>query len=135
VQIALPHRLALQQEYLFSQVRGEVSNGGAQYTLRYLSLPLLLKYTLVPRVAVVAGPQFDLLIQARQKVGSQTADITHDTEERGIGATAGVEVSLWKRLSLNARYLQGLNHIGIGQRSAVQEFKLQSIQLTLDTRF
>jgi hypothetical protein len=135
VQITLPHRLALQQEYLFSQVRGEVSNGGAQYTLRYLSLPLLLKYTLVPRVAVMAGPQFDLLIQARQKAGGQTADITHDTEERGIGATAGIEVSLSKNLSLNARYLQGLNHIGIGQRSAVQEFKLQSVQLSLDARF
>jgi opacity protein-like surface antigen len=135
VQIMLPHRLAIQQEYLFSQVSGEVSSGGAQYTLRYLSLPLLLKYTLVPRVAVVAGPQFDLLIQAQQKASSQTTDITHDTEERGIGATAGVEVSLSKNLSLNARYLQGLNHIGIGQRSAVQEFKLQSVQLTLDARF
>jgi opacity protein-like surface antigen len=135
VQITLPHKLALQQEYLFSQVSGEISDEGTQYTLRYLSLPLLLKYTLVPRVTVVAGPQFDLLIQAQQQVSGQTFSITHDTEERGISATAGLEVSLSKNLSLNARYLQGLNHIGIGQRSAVREFKLQSAQLTLDARF
>lgn len=134
VQIALPHKLALQQEYLLSQVGGEISNGGAQYTLRYLSLPLLLKYTLVPRVTLVAGPQFDLLIQAQQKVSGQTTNITHDTEERGIGAIAGLEIGLSNNLSLSARYLQGLNHIGIGQRSAVQEFKLQLVQLTLDAR-
>jgi opacity protein-like surface antigen len=135
VQIALLHKLALQQEYLFSQVNGEIRNEGVQYTLHYLSLPLLLKYTLVPRVTIVAGPQFDLLIQAQQKISDQTFNITHDTEERGIGATAGLEVSLSKSLSLSARYLQGLNHIGIGQRSAVREFKLQSVQLTLDARF
>jgi hypothetical protein len=135
VEVVLPHKFALQQEYLFSQVSGELSNGGAQYTLRYLSLPFLLKYTLVPRVTIVAGPQFDLLIQAQQKISDQTFNITHDTEERGIGATVGLEVSLSKSLSLSARYLQGLNHIGIGQRSAVREFKLQSVQLTLDARF
>jgi hypothetical protein len=135
VQIALPHRLALQQEYLFAQVSGKISKEDTQYTLRYLSLPLLLKYTLVPRLTIVAGPQFDLLIQAQQKVGGHTTGITHDTEERGISATAGVEISLLKSLSFNVRYLQGLNHIGVGQRSAVREFKLQSVQLSLDTRF
>jgi hypothetical protein len=46
-----------------------------------------------------------------------------------------VEISLLKSLSFNVRYLQGLNHIGVGQRSAVREFKLQSVQLSLDTRF
>jgi opacity protein-like surface antigen len=135
VQVALPHKLAIQQEYLFSQVSGKIGDEETQYTLRYLSLPLLLKYTLVPRVTVVAGPQFDLLIQARQEVRDQSTDITHDTEERSIGVAAGLELSLSKKLSLNARYLQGLNHIGIGQRSTVREFKLQSVQLTLDARF
>lgn len=120
---------------MFAQLSGEVSNGGSRYTLRYLSLPLLLRYALAPKVALVAGPQFDLLIEAQQDTNDQTTNITHDTEERGIGATAGVEVSLLKNLSLNARYLQGLNHIGIGQRSAVQEFKFQSAQITLDVRF
>jgi opacity protein-like surface antigen len=134
VELGLSEHWALQQEYLFSQQSGEVSNG-ARYKMHYLSLPLLLKYRVLPRLAVVAGPQFDLMLKAQQEVSGQTTNITHDTEERGLGATAGLEVNLWRSLSLSARYLQGLNHVGIGQRSAVQEFKWQSVQVAAEVRF
>lgn len=133
--VPLPGRLALQQEYLFSQLGGAI-RGGPRYTLRYLSLPLLLSYEVLPRLRLVAGPQFDLLLQARQETGGQTTDITHDTEERSFGAVAGVAVRLGARLHLGARYVQGLNHVGIGQRSAgVQEFKYEVVQLSADVRF
>jgi len=134
VSVALPHRLLVRQEYAFAQLGGEVA-GGPRYTLRYLSLPLLLGYRLGSRVQLLLGPRFDLLIQAQQAAGGQTTDITHDTEERSVGATAGLAVALGSRLSLGARYFQGLNHIGIGQRSAVQEFKFESAQLAADFRF
>jgi hypothetical protein len=132
--VGLSEHLALQQEYLYSQQSGEIS-GGARYQMQYLSLPLLLKYRIVPRLAVVAGPQFDLMLKAQQEVQGQTINITHDTEERGLGATAGLEVTIWRNLGLSARYLQGLNHVGIGQRSAVQEFKWQSVQVAAEVRF
>lgn len=134
VELGLSEHWALQQEYLYSQQSGEVSNG-ARYQMQYLSLPLLLKYRVLPRLAVVAGPQFDLMLKAQREAGGQTTNITHDTEERGLGATAGLEVNLWRSLSLSARYLQGLNHVGIGQRSAVQEFKWQSVQVAAEIRF
>ncbi|WP_198172495.1 porin family protein [Hymenobacter ginkgonis] len=134
VQLSLNKHLAVQQEYLFSQLSGEIASGGPHYTFRYLSLPLLLKYQVVPRLTLVAGPQFDLLIQAQQSQNGQTTDITHETEERGLGATAGLEVQLWRHLSLGARYLQGLNHMGIGQRPAAQELKLQAVQLAAEFR-
>lgn len=134
VEVGLSEHWALQQEYLYSQQSGEI-NGGARYKMQYLSLPLLLKYRVVPRLALVAGPQFDLMLKAQQELGGQTTDITHDTEERGLGATAGLEVSILRNLSFSARYLQGLNHVGIGQRSAVQEFKWQSVQVAAEVRF
>ena len=134
VSLALPHRWLLRQEYSFEQLSGELV-GGPRYTLRYLSLPLLLGYRVHPRVQLLAGPRFDLLVQARQTVSGQTTDITHDTEERGLAATAGLEVVLSRRLGLGARYMQGLNHIGIGQRSAVREFKFEAVQLAASVRF
>jgi opacity protein-like surface antigen len=134
VEVGLSEHLALQQEYLYAQQSGEIKNG-ARYRLQYLSLPLLLKYRVLPHLAIVAGPQFDLMLKAQQEVGGQTTDSTHDTEERGFSATAGLEVSILRNLSLSARYLQGLNHVGIGQRSAVQEFKWQSVQLAAEVRF
>jgi hypothetical protein len=134
VQLSVSKKLALQQEYLFSQLGGEIAAGGPRYTLRYLSLPLLLKYRVLPHLVLVAGPQADLLIQAKQKLNGLETDITHDTEERSVGATAGLEVPVGRYVSLSARYLQGLNHIGIGQRSAVQEFKFQSVQAAVEVR-
>lgn len=135
VQVPVGRGFSLQQEYLFSQLGGKVSATGTAYTLRYLSLPLLLKYGISPRLAVLAGPQADLLIQANQQVSGTTTDITHDTEERSVGATAGLEYYLLPRLSLMARYVHGLNHIGLGQRSAVTEFKFEAVQLSVDARF
>jgi opacity protein-like surface antigen len=134
VEVGLSEHLALQQEYLYAQQSGEIKNG-ARYKLQYLSLPLLLKYRVLPRLAIVVGPQFDLMLKAQQEVGGQTTDITHDTEERGFSAAAGLEARILRNLSLSTRYLQGLNHVGIGQRSAVQEFKWQSVQLAAEVRF
>lgn len=134
VSIALPHHWLVQQEYAFEQLSGELV-GGPRYTLRYLSLPLLLGYCLHPRIKLLAGPRFDLLVQAQQEASGQVTDITHDTEERGLAATAGLEVALSRHLSLGARYMRGLNHIGIGQRSAVREFKFQATQVAASIRF
>lgn len=134
VEVGLGEHLALRQEYLYTQQSGEIRNG-TRYQMQYLTLPLLLKYRVVPRLAVVAGPQFDLLLKAQQEANGQTTTTTHDTEERGLGATAGLELTLGQHLGLSARYLQGLNHVGIGQRSAVQEFKWQSVQVAAEIRF
>lgn len=133
-QIPLSKRLSFQQEYLFSQMGGAVKSTGTTYQMRYLSLPVLLQYKLIPKLALVAGPQFDLLLQAKQRVKGATTTITHDTEERSIGATAGLEFYFTHRLSLDARYMQGMNHIGIGQRSSVQEFKHQMVQVAVAVR-
>jgi hypothetical protein len=135
VQIDINRWFALQQEYAFSQQSGEVKASGTHYRMRYLSLPLLLKYRVADRLALVAGPQFDLMLNATSNVSGQVDDITHDTEDRAVGVIAGLEILVWRNLSLSARYLQGLNHVGIGQRSAVREFKWQSAQLAAEVRF
>ncbi len=108
---------------------------GAEYAFSYLSLPVLLKYNILPCFALLAGPQFDLLIQAKQRINGTSSDITHDTEERSVGATAGLEYYVVKNLSLTARYMYGLNHIGGRQRSAATEFEYQLVQFTTDIKF
>ncbi|WP_324672717.1 outer membrane beta-barrel protein [Hymenobacter sp. GOD-10R] len=134
-QIPLRKNLFLQQEYLFSQMGGAEKSTGTTYQLRYLSLPLLLQYKPLSKLAFVVGPQFDLLLQAKERTNGTTTTITHDTEERSFGATAGLEFYITNGFSLQARYMQGLNHIGIGQRSDVQEFKHQMVQVATAIRF
>ncbi|MFD1469172.1 porin family protein [Hymenobacter caeli] len=135
LQVPIGKRLFLQPEYLYSLMGGKNNTSGTEYSFGYLSLPVLLKYSLTPRLEIMAGPQFDLLIRATQRVNGSSEDITHDTEERSVGATAGLEFYVMRNLSLAGRYLFGLNHIGIGQRSAVTEFEFESVQLTTNFRF
>ena len=133
--VPLINNLSLQPEYLYSNVNGEDKSTGIKYSLHYLGLPVLLKYQLSQKFALEAGPEVDLLISAKNKTGGTSSNITHDTEERNFGIDAGLEYKLIKSLSLNARYMQGLNHIGIGQRSNVKEFKSQQFQLTASIDF
>ena len=84
---------------------------------------------------MMAGPQFDLLVKAKQTTGGSTTDITHDTEERSIGITGGIEYRITPAVSICARYMHGFNHIGLGQRSNIQEFKYEMMQLTAAIHF
>ncbi|MFD2163455.1 porin family protein [Paradesertivirga mongoliensis] len=127
--------LRLQPEYLYLQTNGENTANGAAYSFSYLSLPVLFKYPLLGRVSLMAGPQFDLLIKADERLDGNNSVITHDTEERSIAAVAGMDFSLNSLLSLNARYLHGFNHIGLGQRSNVTEFKFETIQVSALLKF
>lgn len=127
--------LRVQPEYLYLQTNGENRANGAAYSFSYLSLPVLFKYPLVGRISLMAGPQFDLLIKADERLDGNNSVITHDTEERSIAAVAGMDFSLNSLLSLNARYLHGFNHIGLGQRSNVTEFKFETIQLSALLKF
>jgi hypothetical protein len=128
--IILNEKLALQQEYLWVRMQSKETSSETDYVFDYLSLPVMLHYTVFPRVSLLAGPQFDLLIQAKESTNGLTINTTHDTEERSIGATAGVGVRLLNNLSLTTRYTQGLNHIKLRRRASMQEFKFQSVQVS-----
>lgn len=132
--IPLADNLLLQPEYMYVQTGGTIKSTNTVYKFSYLSLPVILKYSF-ENFAVVAGPQFDLLIDAKKTANGTSTKITHDTEERSISVTGGIEYLITPSLSVNARYVYGLNNIGLGQRSSVQEFKYEMIQLTACIRF
>ncbi|MEO6722898.1 MAG: porin family protein [Ferruginibacter sp.] len=135
VRIELMENLYLQPEYYYLQRNGDDKSKGIKYTNNYLSLPVLLNYNFYSRFAIVAGPQFDLLINARSTDNGINTSITHDVEERSIGATVGLQADVTESFFASIRYMHGLNHIGIGQRSNVKEFKYQGISLLAGIRF
>ncbi|GAA4439563.1 hypothetical protein GCM10023188_36040 [Pontibacter saemangeumensis] len=131
LEVTLYRKLYLQQEYAFAILKGTVKDAGAIYNLSYISLPVLLKYKLLPKLAIVAGPQFDILVQARERHDGNMTDITHDIEERNFSAVAGLTYMITKEISIDARFAQGLNHIGLSQGLMAQEFKLQAVQFAV----
>lgn len=136
LQIPLSEKFSLQPEYSFTRRYGTNNGIGIDYRLDYLSMPLLLKYLISERFELFAGPQFELLINAQSTNKGKNADITHDVEERSIGIVCGLEVHVAGAFFISGRYFQGLNNIGIYQRSSnVKEFKYQLISLTAGMRF
>jgi len=135
LRVPLAKNLVLQPEYAFTQRNREDKSAGKSYTINYFSLPVLLNYSISSVFSVIAGPQAEILINAQSTANGEKTNITHDVEERSIGAAAGLEVQLKKRFFLSARYFQGLNHIGIGQRSDVKEFKYELVTATAGIRF
>ena len=133
--IPLVDKLSVNPEYAYARMRGKDERSGTTYKLNYLSMPVFLTYRIAHRIAIKAGPQLDLLINAKKNTGTGDQNITHDTEERNVGVAAGVEIKLVKNIYLEARYMQGLNHIGIGQRSNTTEFTYQLVQLNASFRF
>lgn len=129
VAVPISNKLTIQPEYLFSQMNSAVKENDVLIKLNYLSLPVFLKYQLTKKFALMAGPQFDLLISADGDFGT-SKNLTHDVEERSIGATVGLEIALYKTFSINGRYTQGINHIGIKQGGVVQEFKFEMLQIS-----
>lgn len=133
--VPIIRKLHVQPEYLYLQTNGENKNTGINHSMSYVSLPVLFKYNIVKTLSIMGGPQFDLLIKATETDNGTQSVTTHDTEERSIFAVAGLEFNITESFSLNARYLNGFNHIGIGQRSAVTEFKYEMAQITASIKF
>jgi hypothetical protein len=129
------NRFSLRNEYVFSQVKNMVHTNNQQFKLNYIELPVLLACKLDKRVSLQAGPALGFLISANKIANNATEDITHDTEERSIGLNVGAAFAFSSRLSFFTRYQHGMNHIGIGQRSNVSEFKLEQLQFLLQVRF
>ena len=135
LRVPLAKNLFLQPEYTFAQRNGEDRSLVKTYTLNYFSLPVLLIYKILPFVSVMAGPQAEILINARSTTNGASGNITHDVEERSVGIAAGLEGRVTNNIFLSVRYFQGLNHIGIGQRSDVKEFKYEVITFTTGIKF
>ncbi len=135
LKIPLTKKILIQPEYTFSQRNGSDQTVETTYTINYFSLPILLNYQLSRRFNILAGPQFEITTSANSTTNGENLSITHDVEERGIGIIGGLEFTVIKSFFLSARYFQGLNHVGIGQRSNVKEFVYQSFMLTAGIRF
>ena len=135
LRVPLGEKWLLQPEYNYMQRNGADKSAATNYKLDYFSLPVLVHYKVNPLLSVYAGLQGELLIRATSVYNSLKLNITHDTEERSIAGAAGVEFHLMQSFFLSARYVHGLNHIGIGQRSVVKEFKYESAVITAGLHF
>lgn len=121
----------IQPEYLYSQMGGITKSPQTKFEYNYLSMPVFLRWQAGQRFSLLLGPQFDLLINAKQKNGESIEVITEELEDRSIGATFGVEISLGQSFLVGIRYMRGINEIDYFRIPENQEFKYEMLQVSI----
>lgn len=132
--VKLTNKLSLQPEALYSSMGAKnVVNGSGSLRLNYFSLPVMIKYPVCKNLSVLAGPQIDMLIQAKTKSSSNQFDkVTNDYNESSFGFTGGAEWWPVHCFGFSARYIYGLNDVAGFDRV---EMKNQGVQLMSAVKF
>jgi len=132
--IKLANKLSLQPEVLYSSMGARnVVNGSGSLRLNYFSLPVMAKYKVCKNFSVLAGPQMDMLIQAKTKSSSnQLSKVTNDYNESSFNLTGGAEYWPVHCFGFSARYIYGLNDVAGFDRI---EMKNQGVQLMAAVKF
>lgn len=121
----------IQPEYLYSQMVGGTKSPQTRFEFNYLSMPVFLRWEAMHRFSLLAGPQFDLLINAKQKNGESIEVITEELEDRSIGATFVAEVNLGQSFLVGIRYMVGINEIDYNSNLENLEFKHEMLQVSV----
>ena len=131
----LGSRWSIQPELLYSSMGGRnvTADEGSSLRLNYFSLPLLARYQACQKLALLAGPQMDMLIQAKTKSSSnQFAKVTDDYKEGSFNLTGGIEYWPAHCLGFSARYIHGVNNIAT---TGKLEWKNQGVQVMAAVKF
>lgn len=132
--VKLNDKLSLQPEALYSSMGARnVLNGSGSLRLNYFSLPVMAKYQICKRVVLMAGPQIDMLIQAKAKSSSNRfSKITDNYNESSFNVTGGAEYWPVQCLSFSARYMYGLNNV---VANGGTELKNHGVQIMAAVKF
>ena len=103
--IGFSENFAVQPELIYNAVGAKF--GDVKWNTDYLSIPVMLKYSPAPIFNIHAGPQFGLLLSAKQ----DDVDVKDGMKGMDLGLGFGAGVDLPMGLGITARYVMGLSNI------------------------
>lgn len=121
--IKLPIGIGLQPEAYYSVQGSETSIAAAkaEISTNYLQVPILLRFSPVPVLSFLLGPQFGVLLKAEQTTGSTTIggvtipggtqDLKDQLKSSDLSLAAGVALNLPMGLNVSLRYVKGLSDL------------------------
>jgi len=122
-------RLGVQAEVLFSQKRSTLDEV-VEHDVNMLEIPVLLRYRVFSAggrpVHAFGGGFYGTVLSATEKVLDQSFDLKPGISSSDYGAVVGGDIDIWKRLSIDGRYIYGMSKIynttaeRIGTRWSIQ---------------
>ena len=105
--------LGIQPELLLSMQGSKEKDDTYDYKIitNYVNIPLLVRYNINDMFSVHAGPQFGILISAKEEYDGDKQDIKDDFKTTDIGLALGAEADLPINLGVGLRYIIGLTNV------------------------
>jgi hypothetical protein len=141
ITIPVYKHFSIQPEFGYSSMGGDYwvspsSTSGLEHVrarYNYFSVPVLVKYGFCKHFAVVAGPQFDVLISGKESRGSGTYKVSDDLKDHDVLATGGLEFWAGKCVVFQVRYMRGFNDVDV--RPNTVRYYNEGVQATVGVKF
>jgi hypothetical protein len=136
VHIPLHKKIAVETNFLYSSMGGDYTTNLSDHIrarYNYFSIPVLAKYAINNKWTVLAGPQFDFLIQGKETSSAGKFKVSDYLKDHDVLATAGVQYQLSKCTHLQARYMRGFNDIDF--RANMRRYYNEGVQVTAGISF
>lgn len=106
-------QFAFQPEVMYSLEGAKYKAGGDKVSnnLHFVNVPLLAQYMFDNGFRIEAGPQVNLLLAAKSKVGSNTEDIKDGYKTASLSLPVGIGYLTTSGLGFDARYSFGLTDL------------------------
>lgn len=106
-------KFGIQPEAFYSMAGSKVTFSGASNAVKtnYISLPILLRFNITDFFNIHAGPQFGLLVSAKQTSNGTTTDIKNQMESSDFSIAGGMGFDLPMGLNGGARVVAGMSDI------------------------
>ena len=131
----LSDQFNIQPELLYS-TKGTAHSGEGEgsLALNYVSIPIMLQYEATANIYIEAGPEFGILMDAKQKWGDESEDVKRQMKPFDVGIGAGGGYWFTKNIGLNLRYVAGLTDI-VKDNILDEKYRNSVFQLSIVTRF
>lgn len=145
----LAENFSIQPELLYSQYgdKGNTTVAGTEYSysrnLDYVTLPVMFQYNATPNFYLEAGPEFGLLVSAKNKMKNETSGETISESDNykddlngfnfGLGLGAGYYFT--PNVGLTARYVAGFTDIAKDRADNSDAVKNNVFQVGLAYKF
>ncbi|WP_445456259.1 porin family protein [Flavobacterium sp. HNIBRBA15423] len=129
-EIIVSDKFSVQPELLYSSQGSEIGNS-FKIKLDYLTLPIMAKYYVMPKLSLELGPQVSFLLSDKIEFeGAGSTDAETDAASTDIGLNAGAGYKFDSGIFMQARY-----NFGITTISENPDIRNSVFQLSLGYQF